>query len=94
MEVQTALMSVTRGGQPWVPRFVQAIDRERCIGCGRCFKVCGREVLNLVERETESEDEEAENMVMAVVNPDNCIGCEACAKVCPKKCYTHAPLGA
>jgi Nif-specific ferredoxin III len=23
------------------------IDPEKCIGCGRCYKVCGREVMTL-----------------------------------------------
>jgi len=29
------------------PQFVQAINQQACIGCGRCFKVCGRDVLQL-----------------------------------------------
>ena len=28
-------------GRSWTPRFVSVISEERCIGCGRCFKVCG-----------------------------------------------------
>lgn len=87
------------GGELWTPKFVGEINEEKCIGCGRCFKVCGRDVLELVgvnedgERifvdHDDDEDEEYEKKVMTIVHQDNCIGCEACAKICPKKCYTH-----
>ncbi len=84
-------------GKLWEPQFVEFINQESCIGCGRCFKVCGREVLEMVgineNGETvqilEDEDEEYEKKVMSIANPQNCVGCEACAKICPKKCYTH-----
>ncbi|MBI1865929.1 MAG: ferredoxin III, nif-specific [Nitrospirae bacterium] len=99
METQAVPLGVTRGGRTWAPRFVQAIDREKCIGCGRCFKVCGRDVLALmgVDEDGElvaldaGEDEEIEKKVMAVARAEDCIGCEACARICPKKCYSHAP---
>ncbi|HAT49256.1 MAG: ferredoxin III, nif-specific [Nitrospirae bacterium] len=42
---------LTRGGTPWIPQFVTRIIHERCIGCGRCYKVCSRNVFDLVERE-------------------------------------------
>jgi len=34
-------------GRSWIPKFVREIDQQKCIGCGRCFKVCGRDVLKL-----------------------------------------------
>lgn len=88
-------------GLRWTPRFAKSIDEGKCIGCGRCFRVCGRDVLQLVglsdegERvalagEDEDEDDEYEKKIMTVANPQNCIGCEACMKICPKKCYDHA----
>lgn len=42
-------------GRTWVPKFVKTINQEKCIGCGRCFKVCGREVLQLVGIDHEGE---------------------------------------
>ncbi|MCX8049180.1 MAG: ferredoxin III, nif-specific [Methylohalobius sp.] len=82
-------------GRVWIPKFVQAIDQNKCIGCGRCFKVCGRDVLAMIGLDEEGlpveEGEDYEKQVMAIVHPENCVGCEACAKICPKKCYTHAP---
>ena len=37
----------TRDGREWVPEFLIDIDAKTCIGCGRCFKVCGRGVMTL-----------------------------------------------
>ena len=51
---------VTRGGEVWTPAFVTALDQGKCIGCGRCFKVCPREVFELVDRddlEIEADDD-------------------------------------
>lgn len=91
-------------GRSWTPKFVQSIDQDKCIGCGRCFRVCGREVLQLVGIDDEGEvialelgeddDDEYEKKVMTVANQLNCVGCEACAKICPKKCYTHEAMAA
>ncbi|KXW57195.1 ferredoxin III, nif-specific [Ferrovum myxofaciens] len=91
-------------GRTWVPKFVKTINQEKCIGCGRCFKVCGREVLQLVGIDHEGEivsiasdeedDDEYEKKVMTIANQMNCVGCEACSKICPKKCYTHEPMTA
>lgn len=95
MSVVTGL---TLGGKVWTPKFVQEIAQDRCLGCGRCFKVCGRDVLLLKAMNEEGEfveneeDEEIERKVMTIANFDNCIGCQACSRVCPKNCYTHAEL--
>lgn len=90
------LTGLTLGGKTWIPQFVQKINQDKCIGCGRCFKACGRDVLLLRALNEEGEfvedeeDEEIERKVMTIINPDYCIGCQACSRVCPKKCYTHA----
>jgi Nif-specific ferredoxin III len=42
-------------GESWEPKFVQNINEETCIGCGRCFKVCPRGVLELVGLNDEGE---------------------------------------
>lgn len=86
------IMGITRGGAPWEPRFVTAIDPKLCIGCGRCYKSCARNVLDLVERESDDDDlDDDQAMVMSVKDAMDCIGCEACAKVCSKKAIAHAP---
>ena len=88
-------------GETWTPSFVASLDDEKCIGCGRCFKVCPRGVLELVGMTVDGErisvdvdgdddDEEYEKKVMTIAHQELCIGCTACSKICPKKCYTHA----
>ncbi|MHB8938225.1 MAG: ferredoxin III, nif-specific [Thiobacillus sp.] len=93
-------------GRSWTPKFVHAINEETCIGCGRCFRVCGRDVLQLkgvnedgeyveVALDDDDDDEgEYEKKVMTIANQMNCVGCEACAKICPKKCYDHEVMEA
>jgi Nif-specific ferredoxin III len=89
-------------GELWTPQFVTGIDAEKCIGCGRCFKVCARDVLTLVglnddgeyvalDVDDDDDDDEYEKKVMSISKIGNCIGCEACARICPKKCYSHGP---
>ncbi len=94
------LSGLNFGGKSWTPNFVQTIDQSLCIGCGRCFKSCGRSVLmlrcldengNLISSDDE-EDEEYERKVMTIASQDNCIGCESCSRACPKGCLSHAPL--
>lgn len=85
----------TRGGKEWVPSFIVELNQETCIGCGRCYKVCPRDVFELVEREDEDYDDDDgfsddTSMVMAVADAMDCIGCQACSRVCPKKCHSHA----
>jgi len=86
-------------GQTWQPEYIKAIDREECIGCGRCYKVCPRDVLEMIGidedgDEVDAFDDEAERKVMVISNADDCIGCQACAQGCPKNCQTHEPMAA
>lgn len=94
------MTAVTRDGTEYVPEFLVAIDDEKCIGCGRCFKVCGRDVMTLkgidengelVDMDDDEDEDEFERMVMVMLNAGACIGCGACNRVCPKNCQTHAP---
>ena len=93
------ITGVTRGGAEWTPKFVSALEQANCIGCGRCYKVCPRDVFELIEREMSADAEELDeddddfsddsSMVMSIANAMDCIGCQACSKVCPKDCHTH-----
>jgi Nif-specific ferredoxin III len=100
----SVITGITRGGISWIPAFVTDLNQTRCIGCGRCFKVCPREVFELIDRddldldELEMEDsdsdddfDEAPGMVMSLKDLLDCIGCQACSRVCPKKCLSHEP---
>ena len=87
--------STTRDGRPWTPNYLLSIDAGVCIGCGRCFKVCGRDVMTLKgvsedgEIVTLDDDEDVDKKVMAMNDAGACIGCGACARVCPTNCQTH-----
>lgn len=101
----SAITGLTRGGEIYTPAFVMTINQNNCIGCGRCFKVCPREVFDLIEREgvdecindddygdyDDDDDDFSDDtaMVMALKNENDCIGCGSCARICPKKCFTH-----
>lgn len=92
------MQNATRDGRLWQPEYLLSINPETCIGCGRCFKVCGRNVMmlkglndegELVALE-EDEDEEVEKKIMVMNDEGACIGCGACARVCPTSSQTHA----
>ena len=93
------ITGITRGGREWTPAFVTGVNQSTCIGCGRCYKVCPRDVFELIEREIDEDDlddydddfDDDVVMVMAVKDAEDCIGCESCSRVCPKKCHSHAP---
>ena len=89
----------TRDGSAWVPTYLTDINGQRCIGCGRCFKVCPRDVLDLIVRgedmemdDDEDYDEDDTASIMTIANAGDCIGCGACGRVCPKGCYSYAAL--
>lgn len=92
---------VTRGGASWTPQFIIDLNQNNCIGCGRCFKVCPRDVFDLVEREADDDYDDDDDdfdddtsMVMAIADAMDCIGCMACSRVCPKNCHSHEPAAA
>lgn len=107
--MDAAVFTVTLpSGEIWTPKFAQQIDQNKCIGCGRCYRVCGRDVLQMAgvdedgnfipvalgADEDDDDDEEYEKKVMTIARGEQCIGCTACARICPKKCYTFAPATA
>ncbi|MBK8176346.1 MAG: ferredoxin III, nif-specific [Rhodospirillales bacterium] len=90
---------LTRDGTPWVPLYIESVDEEKCIGCGRCQKVCAHGVLDMQGLTEEGEtcpvgDEEMERIVTIVVQKGKCIGCNACSMVCGSKAINHIPASA
>ncbi|AEH07972.1 MULTISPECIES: ferredoxin III, nif-specific [Protofrankia] len=88
----------TRDGTPWVPQYIVALDGKKCIGCGRCYKVCAQGVLRLMGVNDEGElvdpfddDEDIERKIMIIDAAGQCIGCNACIRVCGPRCQTYAP---
>ena len=92
------ITGLTLDGTVWTPQFATALEGKKCIGCGRCYKVCSRDVLDLIDRGEEVElddedyDEDDTASVMTLKNPGDCIGCGACGRVCPKGCYSYSAL--
>ncbi|NEV61698.1 ferredoxin III, nif-specific [Thiorhodococcus minor] len=96
----SVITGLTRGGVEWTPAFIVALDQGKCIGCGRCYKVCPRSVFELIDRDDldlddddldDDDFDEAPGMVMNLADTMDCIGCEACSRVCPKGCLSHEP---
>lgn len=62
-----------------------AIDREKCIGCGRCRQVCPGTLIKTDE-----------NGKAYIKYPKDCWGCTSCVKECPVhavKFYLGADIG-
>ena len=92
----TAAQALRRDGTPWQPKYIEEINGETCIGCGRCFKVCTHEVVEMMGMTedaelVEADDDDVERMVMTIANRGRCIGCEACFRVCGSKSITLVP---
>jgi ferredoxin len=57
--------------------FFPEIDPGKCVGCGKCMKVCPVEALSYANAET------GEGLPKVVVQEEDCIGCGICSRVCP-----------
>ena len=79
------LIYQTFGGSPWTPLFVEEIDTSKCLGCGRCVKLCVQKCLGL---ESFEDEEGTERHIAKIANKDQCIGCQSCGSICVRHCYT------
>ncbi|MBF0275113.1 MAG: ferredoxin III, nif-specific [Nitrospinae bacterium] len=88
-----------KNGDTYTPEYIAGLNIEDCLGCGRCYKVCGEGVFELVDRadldvDDDDDYEDEGTMVMTIANSDLCIGCQACSRVCAKKCQSFEKLAA
>lgn len=59
-----------------------SVNREKCIGCGRCIEVCPHNVFHMKEKKSE------------IINKHSCMKCEACKNNCPVSAIdVHADTG-
>jgi len=77
---------VPRGHQPSNYRVEQ--NRETCVACGKCVKLCPMNALELRDRPDAPKPEEGKklkpkDLKEVVYQPDRCIGCGVCAHKCP-----------
>jgi Nif-specific ferredoxin III len=83
----TEYQALRRDGTPWDPMFIDEINAETCIGCGRCYKVCNHNVLAMMGMTEDDElvpydDDEVERVIMTIADKGRCVGCESCLLVC------------
>ncbi|MBI2854569.1 MAG: cation transporter [Chloroflexi bacterium] len=64
----------TKSGEQWVQAYIEAIDKDRCNGCGKCVRSCGQNVFSLVEVDGSRK--------ATVVNDGACLGDCHCHKAC------------
>lgn len=62
--------------------YIPEISMDKCIGCGKCAKVCPVLALKMEEKTI---GESGQKMKYAVLDSEICLGCGVCARNCPTK---------
>lgn len=76
-----ALLAIRRFGvaQTICSNFISEIEPEKCVGCGKCKKICPVNAIETVDAEDGSGRKKCR------ISPERCIGCGVCIKHCPTK---------
>lgn len=65
--------------------YIPRISSEKCIGCGKCAKVCPILAVDMESSQKDGADQTVDKRQKkrAVVNTEICLGCGVCARNCP-----------
>jgi indolepyruvate ferredoxin oxidoreductase alpha subunit len=64
------------------PKFIDAVDQEKCNGCSLCFRVgCPAIFKGELDAKT--------NKPKALIDPLLCVGCDICLQVCPREAISR-----
>lgn len=73
--------------------YIPVVDMDKCIGCGKCSKVCPMDAISVKNHEVitnndggihiRKDDSVIHNKKHAEVNKELCLGCGVCVKNCP-----------
>ncbi len=73
----------TKAGEKWTPFFIEYVDPEKCLGCGKCVKVCSRGVYEMREANGQN--------IAVPVNAGNCVGDGSCHMACQQSAIVCKP---
>lgn len=74
----------TKGGNEWLPMFLNYVDHKRCIGCGRCVWQCYNACY-------EFKEVGGKLKAFPSANASNCFGDCHCHSVCPPQAIVCKP---
>jgi 4Fe-4S ferredoxin len=64
------------------------LDKEKCVGCGICTKVCPKEAINRGPVGLSRRFPITEDLIPAVYDPKKCVFCGTCVIMCPFSALT------
>lgn len=73
----------------WTADFRIRLDKDRCVGCGKCIESCQTLALTPAEPPPQKNKEKRPPRL----NPVRCIGCGLCVPSCPSKALELNPSG-
>jgi len=86
------LLGISRYGYPnsiVTSNFIAEVNKDSCIGCGKCAKACPIEAIAMVA----AENQEFKKKQEVRIDTSICIGCGVCALKCPNKSCVLAKRG-
>lgn len=74
--------------------FIPKVSLDKCIGCGKCAKVCPILAISMEDSPKERPAEGKNRKKHAKIDTEICLGCGVCARNCPTKAIAmeHRPI--